>query len=63
MSENGKNNASKVKLMNAVTYNLKKWMRKLIKGSENFVEYTFLMMRKAMVAPAAKNLNFVLLNT
>ena len=50
-------------LMSAAAFNLKKWMKKLIKDSEDCIKYAFLMMRKAMVTPAAKNLNFVLLNT
>ena len=63
MSVRGKNNASKVMLMSAAAFNLKKWMKKLIKDSEDCIKYAFLMMRKAVVTPAAKNLNFVLLNT
>ena len=63
MSVRGKNNASKVMLMSAAAFNLKKWMKKLIKECENCINYTFLVLRISMAYAMIKNLNFVFLKT
>lgn len=62
MSVRGKNNACKVMLMSAAAFNLKKWMKKVIKDTEKQFETVFLLLTDTLKPHANKNLNFVFLN-
>ena len=63
MNVRGKNSASKVMLMSAAAFNLKKWLKKLIKEGEKAIDLLFLNLRISIDGTMVKNLNFVLLNT
>ena len=62
MSVRGRSNASKVILMSAAAFNLKKWMKKLIKETEKQLELAFSLLTNTIKHDATKNLNFVFLN-
>jgi len=62
MNVRGRNSANKVMLMAAAAFNLKKWVKKLIKDNKNQIELTVATLRYLMMDFRIKNLNFVLLN-
>jgi len=55
MNVRGKNSASKVMLMSAAAFNLKKWVKKLIKDGENGVGMLILNLRFIIVQQRIKN--------
>lgn len=63
MNVRGKNSASKVMLMSAAAFNLKKWIKSVIKGSENGVELLVFILRAVMNPYRTENRKFVFLNT
>ena len=59
MNVRGKNTASKVMLMSAAAFNLKKWMKKLVKDGESSIDCLILKLRNIMENVSVRNLNFV----
>jgi len=57
MNVRGKNNANKVMLMSAAAFNLKKWVKKLIKETENGLNKAFLTMTG--IIRRHRNVNFI----
>lgn len=63
MSVRGKNNASKVMLMSAAAFNLKKWMKKVLKDGKNGIKLLFLNLSATIEDDISRKLNFVFLST
>lgn len=62
MSVRGKNNATKVMLMSAAAFNLKKWMKNLIKEGKKYLVLSFSNILGTVKYVRNKNLKFVFLN-
>jgi len=58
MNVRGKNNANKVMLMSAAAFNLKKWVKKLIKDTENGLNILILMMSATITRYRAEKFKF-----
>ena len=62
MNVRGKNNASKVMLMAAAAFNLKKWMKTVIKDTENVFNTLFCLLSSLIYLQVIKNRKVVFLN-
>ena len=62
MSVRGRNNASKVMLMSAATFNLKKWVKSQIEKGENNLKSKIFTLRDVIIDHSRRILNLLFLN-
>lgn len=63
MSVRGRDSASKVMLMSAAAFNLKKWVKSQLKKAENDLKYRILGLRKFIMHKVSRNINLLFLTT
>ncbi len=63
MNVRGRNNANKVMLMSAAAFNLKKWVKRLIKNTENELNSLISTLTSIITRDVSRNYFFVILVT